>query len=140
MGKLRWSNIALPLMMLGTLVITGYIVGPTIETRFFPVYSRFELVSVQSVDGKTVGQFQYEKRRQCPAQGFAWFAGEFGATSRQVEVMPTEQRAASQPLGMHTTVPYVFVGTSPDQVRSSMRAEIYNRCHPFWITRTEIYP
>ena len=140
MGKLRWSNIALTMMMLGTLVITSFIVGPAIETRFFPVHGHFELVSVAAKDGNTVGQFKYEKRRECPAQGFAWFAGEFGATSRQVEVMPAERRSSVQPLGTHVTVPYVFVGTTPDQVRSSMRAEIYNRCHPFWLTRTEIYP
>lgn len=140
MRRRRWDKIALNLMLIAALAISAYIVGPAIETKFFPVYGKFELIDVKSVNGSTVGQFSYEKLRPCEAQGFAWFAGEFGATSRQVEVLPVERRSTTHPVGFHLTVPYVFVGASPEQVKSSMRAEIYNRCHPFWVSRTEIYP
>lgn len=121
------------------LTMVGFMVGPAVETRFFPVYSRFELLSAEETDGGTVAQFRYEKKRQCPAQGFAWYVGELGAASRQVLVRPTERPNAPRGLGIHVTTPYL-IDAEMRQVQGGMRAEIFSRCHPFWVTRTEIYP
>ncbi len=120
-------------------VMVGFMVGPAVETRFFPVYSRFELIAVQESEGGTIAQFRYWKLRECPAQGFSWYVGELGAANRQVPVTPTTKLNAPRSVGEHITTPYL-IEAEPRQVKGGMRAEIWNRCHPFWLTRTEIYP
>lgn len=120
------------------LVMVAFMVGPAVETRFFPVYSRFELLSAEPGQGGTVAQFRYTKLRECPAQGFAWYVGELGAGSRQFTVKPTQRLNTPRSVGDHITSPYLM-DLDLGQVRS-MRAEVFNRCHPFWVTRTEIYP
>lgn len=121
------------------LVMVGFMVGPAIETRFFPVYSRFELVAAEENGEGTLAQFRYTKLRECPAQGFAWYIGELGAANRQVPVKPTTRLNAPRSVGEHVTSPYL-IEAELRQVKGGMRAEIFNRCHPFWVTRTEIYP
>ena len=121
------------------LVMVGFMVGPAIETRFFPVYSRFELVEATETEGGTIARFQYEKLRECPAQGFAWYIGELGAASRQVPVTPVKRINQPRSVGVHVTTPYL-IEAELRQVKGGMRAEIFSRCHPFWTTRTEIYP
>lgn len=126
-------------LLLTVLIMVAGTVGPAIETRFFPVYSKFALVSASEKDGGTVAQFRYEKLRECPAQGFSWYVGELGAASRQVVVEPIKPLNRPRSVGEHVTTPYLM-DVDIRHLVDGMRAEIFNRCHPFWISRTEIYP
>lgn len=130
---------ALGLLFTIVLVMVAFMVGPAIETRFFPVYSKFELIEASEKDGGTIARFRYTKLRECPAQGFSWYIGELGAASRQVPVKPITRLNQPRTVGVHETTPYL-IEAELRQVQGGMRAEIFNRCHPFWVSRTEIYP
>lgn len=120
-----------------TFLLTAW-VGPAVETRFFPVYSKFVVEEVRVVEGGTMARFRFTKYRECNARGWAWFIGDFGAISRQVEVRPTDDPII-RPMGESVSNPY-FIAAAPEQVRDQMHAEIYSRCHPLWLTRSVVYP
>lgn len=113
-------------------------IGPIVETRFFPVYSRFAVEDIRAAEGGTEARFRFTKFRDCDARGWAWYVGDFGATSRQVEVKSTEN-AVDRPLGMFVSNPY-FIAADPNQVSNEMYVEIHSRCHPFWLTVSVVYP
>lgn len=117
-----------------------FVVGPVVETKLFPVYSKFALVSVEPFgDGQSRAVFEFTKHRQCEPQGSAWFAGEFGAAFRQLPMRIDGRIAGTRPLGRQLTSPYI-IDALPELVRDGVFAEIYSRCHPFWLTRSAIYP
>lgn len=126
-----------------TLLVLVFTFGPVFETRFFPVYSKFKIVSVERISATTSkAVFQFTKRRQCEPQGFAWYFGEPGGAFRQLQVFIDRPKNAGnfiRPIGTQTTDPYIIEATV-EQLASATFAEIYNRCHPFWLTRSEIYP
>lgn len=135
-------NFAITSSGAAVLFMALFILGPVVETKFFPVYSKFEIVSVEPYGkGQSLATFRFTKYRQCDPQGFAWYSGELGAAFRQLTVKmqaPTDN-PAPRPLGLQETSPYIIDAT-PDQIRRAVFAEIYNRCHPLWTTRSEIYP
>jgi len=136
-NRVRDAILGVLFVMVTVMVIGTF--GPAIETRFFPVYSKFELVSADETEGGTVAQFRYEKLRECPAQGFAWYVGELGAASRQIVVEPVNPVNGPRGVGAHVTTPYLM-DVDLRHIKDGMRAEIFNRCHAFWVSRTEIYP
>lgn len=117
-----------------------FVVGPVIETKVFPVYSKFEVVSIEPYgDGQSRAVFKFQKLRQCDPQGSAWYAGEFGAAFRQLPMKIDGQSGSVRPLGEQLTSPYIIDAT-PEMVAEGVFAEIFSRCHPFWQTRSSIYP
>lgn len=114
-------------------------VGPAAETRFFPVYSRFEVVTAEKSPDGTIATFKFTKYRDCEARGWAWYVGEFGALSRQVEVKHVNGISTRRKLGEGITSPYL-IAAEPDQVRNEMHAEILSRCHPLWLSRSVVRP
>lgn len=114
-------------------------VGPAAETRFFPVYSRFEVVTAEKSPEGTIATFKFTKYRDCEARGWAWYVGEFGAVSRQVEVKPVDGSVPSRKVGPNVSSKHL-IAADPQQVRDDMYAEIYTRCHPFWLTRSVVRP
>ncbi len=137
MGKIANWLLAVIAVLLSIMAVA--FVGPAVETRFFPVYSRFVVVTAEDHEGGTLATFRFTKYRQCDARGWAWFIGEFGAVSRQVEVKPAEGIRQDRPLGASVSSPYV-IAAAPDDVRNRMHAEIYSRCHGLWLTRSVVYP
>lgn len=133
----QWVYLLSLIVVLVSMMLVMWL-GPVIETRFFPVYSRFTVETANEVEGGTEVQFRFTKYRECPARGWAWFIGDFGAVSRQVEARPTEN-AVIRPLGEAVSNTH-FIAATPDDIRHSMFAEIYSRCHIFWLTRTVVYP
>lgn len=114
-------------------------VGPAAETRFFPVYSRFEVVSAEPAEGGTIATFKFTKYRDCEARGWAWYVGEFGALARHVEVRHVNGISPRRKLGEGVTSPYL-IAAEPDQVRNEMHAEVLSFCHPLWLSRSVVRP
>lgn len=123
-------------------ILAVFAVGPEIETRLFPVYSKFKLVDATALpDGNTRAVFQFTKFRNCDLQGFAFFNGELGAAFSQVTTRAQgapELRA--RPLGTQISSPYVFKEVTPEELATTVFAEIYSHCHALWITRSKVYP
>ena len=142
MTTARILNLAL-LLTATLLALAGvFTIGPAWETRFNPAYSKFQIASVrQTPDGGSLVTFTYTKLRACEPLGFRWFIGEPGAAFRQLEIVsdrPTGQRP-NRPIGTHTSVEYK-VDVTPEALVSQGFASIYSNCHPFWVTRSVIYP
>lgn len=116
--------------------------GPTLETKLFPVYSKFEIVELAAEpEVKTRVVFSYVKLRSCEPVGVNWFMGEPGAAYRQVEMLSLNPPKVgnSRPVGFNLTVPYL-IDVTPDVLQSRAFANIYSNCHPFWTTQSNIYP
>ncbi len=137
MDRTARSLIALITVLLSTMLFLW--TGPAIETRFFPVYSHFEVVTADKAEGGTIATFKFTKYRDCEARGWAWYVGEFGAVARQVEVRPVKDISVRRPVGPSISAPYL-IAAEPDQVRDQMQAEILSYCHPLWLTRSVVRP
>jgi hypothetical protein len=138
----RFLDLVLSALGAAVLVVAVLILGPEIETRVNPVYSKFTILSiVGQPDGTSKVVFRYRKERQCDPQGFSWYVGEPGAAFRQLKVTPADPSEATpvRPIGENTSVPYVIDAT-PEQLIERGYGEIFNRCHAAWTSRTIIYP
>lgn len=117
--------------------------GPALETQFFPVYSTFEIASIKETpDGGSEVVFRYTKKRDCNPAGITWFIGDPGGAYRQVELLSTRPQGSlpvNKPLGQNLSAPYK-IDVAPTVLVGQGFANIYNNCHPFWITRSAIYP
>lgn len=139
---IRLLNFGLTSMAVCVLLIGFFVIGPWIETKSFPVYSKFKIISVERLtDTQSKVIFRFNKMRQCEPQGFAWYFGEPGGAFRQLRIFIDRPKgvASIRPLGIQETDPYV-IDASVEDLANATFAEIFNRCHPFWLTRSEIYP
>lgn len=141
MTTARVLNIALSLTSFFLLVAAMFTLGPAWETRFYPAYSKFTIASIrQAPDGGSLVKFTYTKLRACEPLGFRWFIGEPGAAFRQLDVVSERPGPRiNRPIGTHTSVEYK-VDVTPEALVNQGFASIYSNCHPFWITRSVIYP
>jgi len=137
---MKYLNLLLQVCFFVVLVIVIWSAGPYLETKFMPVYSRFDAVTIEPHDDGTLVKFQYTKLRNCDPQGFSFFEGDIGASFRQIVVQPLATLPNPRPVGEQVSLPYLFRGISPTTFRRNVFGEIYNRCHPLWTTRSVIYP
>jgi len=138
----RFLDLTLSGLGAAVLLIAVFVLGPELETRFFPVYSKFEIERIRPIDATSSEVvFRYTKYRECAPQGFSWYMGEPGAAFRQMKVIPSDpdESPPIRPLGKNLSVPYVIDAT-PDQIRDRTFGEIFNRCHFAWSSRSVIYP
>lgn len=141
-----WSAInwvgggALTLLLLFAL----FTVGPPLETRLFPVTSKISIVTIEPHGERgTDFTFTFEKRRWrdgCELVGFEVFRTDRafapGFTPYKVNGKPVTSNAA----GAFASSVWRIDELTPAVVQGAVRMEWRHRCHPFWITRTLIYP
>lgn len=130
--------------LLAAMVAVGalFVFGKPLETKFFPVYSKFEILSIEPYGvEQSRAVFQFTKYRECDPQGFSWYAGDPAAAFRQIGIRRegVSDSGGPRPLGTQQSSPFIIDAT-PDQLRGIVFAEIYSRCHFLWTTRTDIYP
>lgn len=116
--------------------------GPTLESKFFPVYSKFQILKIeQTADGGSNVVFRYTKLRECRPAGVRWFIGDPGGAYRQIELLSSRPPGVrvNRPLGENTSPPY-YIDVSPEVLRTQGFADIYNNCHSLWVTQSSIYP
>lgn len=64
-------------VMLISAVFTVYTVGPSLETRMWPVVAKLQILSVKSrTDGRTEIRAAFRKLRGCEYLGIAWYVGD----------------------------------------------------------------
>ncbi len=140
--RLRFIDLSLTLSAILLALAAFMTLGPKIETRFFPVYTKFEILKIdETPDGGTEVVFRYEKLRNCEPAGIMWFVGEPGGAYRQIDLLSNRPPLSrvNRPLGENTSVPYK-VDVAPAVLINRGFANIYNNCHPFWTTQSAIYP
>lgn len=124
-------------------ILLLYGIGPTIETSYFPVVDRLNLLSVEEVVGDRARIFaEFNKLRDCEFIGIAWYKGKRDGNFERVPVtlmrMPGDNSSPTRPLGLQRSGPWV-IGMTPDDLRNNSFADLFHKCHPFWTTRTEFY-
>lgn len=126
------------------MIFTIYAVGPTLETKFYPVVSKLEIMSIApNGTGQTEVKAAFRKLRDCEYVGIAWYVGsktgDFERVSIQLMRDPRDTSSPSRPLGYQRAGPWI-IGMSPYDVRNNSFARLTHRCHPFWTTTTDFYP
>jgi hypothetical protein len=117
-------------------------VGPVAETRLWPVYTSYELVSVQEISpGRSSVVVAFNKVRSCEPAGYAWYKGsrESGQFA-EIEVRSVSTGTTiGRPLGRQLSQPFE-VSASPADLRDVF-INVFHRC-PFqpWVTKSEVYP
>lgn len=133
----------LHVLLFMALAVFIFSVGPLIEERFFPVYSKFTIVEAVNVPGGVRAVFRFTKWRNCdPSErGIAWYHGDEGSGFTQLRTENLGPPAVlPRPIGTQRTNPWLFQGIDELDLRSEVFAEVYARCHPLWITRTVVFP
>lgn len=138
---MRLINWALNVIVAMLMMMTFFFFGPIIESKFWPVYSRFTAVEVKDVPERGVSAtFQFTKLRNCDPQGYAWYNGELGNSFRQLNIRSIPQVTRRSPLGTQLTSPIVLEGVTVPELTTSVFAIVYSRCHPLWISESLVYP
>lgn len=128
-----------------SLVFTLYRVGPWLETRYFPVVSKLDILSAEPRNGgmQTELRAAFRKNRDCEYIGLAWFVGDRATQFDRVSIIlmrdQNDTSSPSRPLGYQKAGPWLL-SIPPDDVRKRSFAQLFHRCHPFWTTVTEFYP
>lgn len=123
---------------------TVWLVGPTLETKFYPVVDRFDFVSVDWNDGglSAIVTITFTKKRECEYNGVAWYQSIGVVNPAWIRVVVRDPRGLvelSRPLGRQIVGPWhVYMPTA--NVRERSRVLAYHRCHAFWTTISVMYP
>lgn len=138
--KGKFLSWVLDLTLISVGIILMFVLGPEVETRWNPVYSKFKILDLKANPaGGSFVTVEYQKYRDCFPQGYAWYQGDFGNYTRQLEVKSTRTSGSPNlPLGKHIVVLDVAITTQ--EFASGITAETFSRCHPFWVTRSIIFP
>lgn len=141
---LFWIKSALFSITFICAVFLVYTVGPWVETKYFPVLEKLQIVSVQ-MDGveQSLVYTAFTKLRDCGYVGTAWYwKREDGSLERVPFASIRKTGDTSSPnraLGYQRAGPWQIGMPAPQIVPNSV-VEIFHSCWPFWTTRTAWYP
>jgi hypothetical protein len=138
---MRFVSWVLDVAFAAIMLVLIWVIGPELESRWYPAYSQFHVLDVQP--GKTEEMstitVEFTKYRDCFPQGYAWYSGDLGNTFRQIEVFSRRTPgSAILPVGRHKIT--LDVKVAPEEFVNGISAEIFNRCHIFWVTRSKVLP
>lgn len=127
-----------------SLLTAVFTAGPAVETRFFPVVGKLQILKMEPVnDSVTAVWAAFAKRRDCEFIGIAWFRGRPDKEFERVPLvlMRDEHDISSpnRPVGYQKSGPWQVAIPYGEIVGNSF-ARLYHRCQPFWISTTEFYP
>lgn len=137
MKALEWL---LQFLLLLVVVMGVFTFGPTLETRFLPVYSRFTIDQLYPDDQGVRVRFRYTKLRACDSLGFAFYVGDPAHTFQPLVVDAIDGMPPPRPVGEQISNLYRIRGVTTEQFRREVFGIISNRCGPWWATQTRIYP
>lgn len=125
-------------------ITTILLIAPYIETKHWPVVSKMQIDRMVSLDyNKTEVYASFEKLRSCDYVGIAWYYGnrKTGFTRAPLELMRSSSDVSSpnRPLGRQSSGPWI-VSIPMEEISKNSFVELYHKCTPFWLTRTEFYP
>jgi len=123
---------------------TIWVVGPPIETRFFPVVSKLQILSMERTpEGYAKLRAGFTKLRNCEYVGISWYVGNREASFERVAIsLMRDQKdtgSPNRPLGYQRAGPWI-VAISPEEVKAESFVRLSHVCHPFWVTYTDFYP
>jgi hypothetical protein len=122
-----------------------YAVGPWVETRFFPVVEKLQILRAEPGDdgATTVLHAAFRKIRDCEYIGMSWFRGDRAESFERVPVVLMRREgdtsSPNRPLGYQRAGPWV-IHVPPDELATKSFAILHHRCHGLWTSNTEFYP
>ena len=125
---------------------TIWTVGPSIETKRYPVVGKLEVLSaVENVEGQTVIHAAFRKFRDCEYIGIQWFkvvdpiTGSFERVPVELLRADNDVSSPNRPVGYQKAGPWI-VHLNLQEFKERSFATLTHRCHPFWPTTTNFYP
>jgi len=120
-----------------------WVVGPWLETRYFPAVGKLMIQQATEIDGKSVLHVAFRKLRDCEYIGIAWYRGQQGGEFTRVPIVLGRQEddnsSPNRAVGFQFTGPWT-VDVPMAELHSNSFALLQHRCHPAWLTTTEFYP
>lgn len=127
-----------------SIVTVFFALGPTLETRYWPVLDKLQIKEIRSV-GPMESEIYvaFNKRRDCDYKGIAWYRddGPAGLVRVVIQVLraPGDIAPPNRPLGYQQSGPW-RIALPAAQIRGRSVVETIHVCHWFWVTRTKFYP
>lgn len=124
--------------------VVFWTIGPNIETRYFPVLDKLQIVSIGSVS-PTMSEIQvtFTKRRNCEYVGMSWYYRDPVTGIERVALIqgkaPGDETPPNRPLGFQRAGPWK-VGIAAGELKGKSFVQAFHFCHGLWTTRTEFYP
>jgi hypothetical protein len=122
-----------------------FMIAPAVETRFFPVVSKLVILShsTDPATGATTITAAFTKKRDCEYVGISWTHLLPDNTQERVAVIlgraDGDTSSPNRPIGTTIAGPWVLP-LSWDEIQHNSFAELYHKCSPLWVSRTEFYP
>lgn len=143
----RWALFAFKTFCATVIAITTmwtvYIVGPVIETRYFPVVDKLIIDKTEWQGPETTRVWaSFKKLRNCEYIGIAWFRGSRDDFRRVPVILHREEgdrSSPNRPMGYQHAGPW-DVGVPLHELPSNSFARLHHRCWPLWTSTTEFYP
>ena len=124
-------------------LVAIWLLGPTVETKFFPVVGKLAITKMEAVsDTETKIWAYFFKRRSCEYVGISWFKRDgdsFVRVPLQLLRQPGDVSSPNRPVGAQTSGPWI-VGIPKDQIIANSYVELQHRCGFPWLSITEFYP
>lgn len=139
-----WIKSALASITFICLVFLVYGLGPFLETKYFPVLEKLQIIEVKP-EGKDKARVlaAFKKLRECEYVGIAWYWKKADDSFERVPLVlmrkAGDNSSPNRPLGYQTSGPWE-VSIPADQVLFNSFVEVFHNCWPFWTTRTKFYP
>ncbi len=119
------------------LIITGYVYysAGTIEGWFYPVTTKATAIRITHDNWKTSSvNGEYIKIRECEFIDLTWYS------KKLKSFVPVQFPGLySRRVGRHV-FNNLRVDMPHDQVLENSVVHAYHRCHPFWVTITDVFP
>lgn len=127
-----------------SILMTFFVAGPWIETRFMPVLSKLEFVSIQpDTENTSIVRVKFTKNKDCEYMGMAWYVTNLSGISDRVSMVPikdpNDTSSPNRMVGTQYAGPW-RIGLTLKDIREKSYVLVYHRCHPFWTTTTVFYP
>jgi len=107
---------------------------PSLEGKLLPVTSKLHIEKVERQGDQSVIYVSFNKLRDCRFIGLTWYQGD-----RRLSIRFLDKGGDSDPsrqVGPQLAGPWVISTTS----LAGSKVIVSHQCHPFWETRTIIFP
>ena len=119
------------------------IYGPRIEASYFPVVNSLTNVELKQDGNDVILTATMNKLRNCEYIGASWYKQDGNGVKdqlRYVSLVDAGDSPPTRPVGKQLVGPLSIRGITVQQMGLNVYAEIVHRCHPMWLTTTQLYP
>ena len=122
---------------------TAFLVGPWLETMYFPVVGRLTITAMERVDDThTRIWVRFRKYRECPPIDVYWYQGRRDELFERVTFVAEKpiggNKYINRPVGDQKSGPWV-IGVPIEDIQDKAFSDSQHSCHPLWPTVSRFY-